>query len=390
MNIKTFFADSSQEALRMVKEALGPEAVILRTRKVQGSRNQAGKACGRIEVTAAVDFESAFSRDSLGAMSGEGPFLSRWARLESEIHDIKDLLWSAGACRQLEPEVRFDPELRDRYAHYRSFGLNPQAINTLMPPKSVSVPGTAEGRRQRLRESLLDVLHRIPVNGNAGVSEGKRVFAFVGPTGVGKTTTLAKLAALKVVQEKKRVALVTVDTFRIAAVAQLETYARIMGVPLSVAMNRDELQQALSRHRDCDVIFIDTAGRSPNNSEEISQLAAVLDVDEEVHLHLLLSAANRYRELVNVETRFGVLPLKSYIITKLDEVTDASSVINFLISRPRPLSYLTTGQRVPEDIEPASRKRLASMILARGGALAANSIGEVTRHGSSQPAERHG
>lgn len=390
MNIRTFIANSPQEALRMVKETLGPEAVILRTRRIQPLRKQGGKAQGSIEVTAAVDFESDLPSDGHPQRPEDGSLLRRWSLLESELHDIRDFLWSSGAVSAWNPEVPFDPEMRDRYAHFRSFGLNAEAIKTLMPARSRVPSGTGEERKRRLRESLLQVLHRIPLNGGTSPPEGQKIFAFVGPTGVGKTTTLAKLAALRAVREKRRVALVTIDTFRIAAVAQLETYARIMGTPFSVAANREELRQALTRYRACEVILIDTAGRSPNNSEEISRLASVLDVGEDIHIYLLLSAATRYLELVNAERHFGAIPIKSYIITKLDEVTNASSVVNFLISRPRPLSYLTTGQRVPEDIEPASRKRLAAMILARDRAFPANSTFEVTTHGPSESVERYG
>jgi flagellar biosynthesis protein FlhF len=385
MNIRTFLANTPQEALKIVKEALGPDAVILRTRKAPSSGGPRAASGGLLEVTAAVDFESVLPASSAGGPSPECPSPDPWARLQSELHDIKTLLWSAEAGGRLSPEVSLDPKLRDRYVHFRNFGLNAEAMAVLMRPACADGPNRPEDRH-RLRQSLFDLLHRIRIHGQSDA----RIHAFVGPTGVGKTTTLAKLAARKAVREKKRVALVTVDTFRIAAVAQLETYARIMGVPLAVAVNREELRQALSKYRHCDLIFIDTAGRSPNNPQEIAHLASVLDVGEEIHTYLLVSAATRFRELANAERRFGVLPLKSYIITKLDEATDFSSVINLLIARPRPLSYFTTGQRVPEDIEAATPRRLATMILGRIGGWTSHSQFEVTRHGPSESAETYG
>jgi len=234
------------------------------------------------------------------------------------------------------------------------------------------------------------VLRRIGIQGESGDRGRKRIVSFIGPTGVGKTTTLAKLAALSAVRQGRKTALITLDTFRVAAVAQLESYARIMGIPLEVAVNRGDLQKAIRKQGDCDTILIDTAGSSPNHAEALRELKNVLSIPEEIHSYLVLSATTRYEDLLHADRQFGSLPFASYIFTKLDETEDASSMINFLVSRKRPVSYFATGQQVPEDIESASKKRLASLLLTRVKRGLEKPAHEVNGYGSGEWSEGNG
>ena len=158
------------------------------------------------------------------------------------------------------------------------------------------------------------------------------------------------------------------DTFRIAAVAQLETYARIMALPIEVVHTKDDVIQGIHKHRDCDLILIDTTGRSPNNRKEIAEMGAFLDIGKRIHHYLVLPATARYGYLNEAKNQFGVLPIGSYIFTKLDEVEDTSDMINFLLTKQQPLAYVTTGQQVPEDIALPTKKTLASMVLNKCGA----------------------
>jgi flagellar biosynthesis protein FlhF len=225
---------------------------------------------------------------------------------------------------------------------------------------------------------------RIKVDLGKEETRGRKIYSFIGPTGVGKTTTLAKLAALRAVQQGKRAALITIDTFRIAAVAQLQTYARIMGIPLEVASSPEDLHKALGKHSRCDYVFIDTAGRSPNHEQGIAELKDIFQVPVDIHHYLVLSATSRYRNLLHVEDRFGALPIRSTIFTKIDETLDVSSMVNFLIARKRPISYVTTGQQVPEDIEPASRRKMASILLKGVKPVEDHATNEVRANGSGE------
>lgn len=367
----------------MVKKEMGPEAVILRTRTLSSSGKGLGDRDKRIEVTAAIDYEPKAETSPVADQIGLEKILNKWCYLEAELKELKSAILSADAGATLRPEIYFNESIRSRFANYRSFGLASEIISDLM--KDNRGPGTKSPEQSvgLLRESLARVLARIDTAGGQQHEKGRKILSFAGPTGVGKTTTLAKLAAMAAVKQGKKAAMVTLDTFRIAAVAQLESYARIMGIPLEVAVSRSELQKAIGKHSDCDLILIDTAGRSPNHDQAITELKEILNIPEKIHGYLVLSATEQYENLLYADKGFGALPFKSYIFTKLDETRDASSMINFLITRDKPVSYFTDGQQVPEDIEVASKKKLASLILARMREAAENPMNEVNKYGSS-------
>ncbi|BEH11580.1 MULTISPECIES: flagellar biosynthesis protein FlhF [Geobacter] len=192
---------------------------------------------------------------------------------------------------------------------------------------------------------------------------GPRIIALVGPTGVGKTTTIAKLAAHYALREGHRAALITIDNFRVGAVEQLKTYSRIMGVPVEVAATAAELEAAIELHSDKELILIDTAGRSHKDSEKIEELKGFLESRFAIEIHLCLAATTRDREVVEIVERFGVLPVSRVIFTKLDESESYGSIVNAHLRTKFPLSYFTTGQRVPEDLEIATPGRLAGLVL---------------------------
>lgn len=192
---------------------------------------------------------------------------------------------------------------------------------------------------------------------------GPRIIALVGPTGVGKTTTIAKLAAHYALREGHRAALITIDNFRVGAVEQLKTYSRIMGVPVEVAATPAELEAAIELHSDKELILIDTAGRSHKDSEKIEELKGFLESRFAIEIHLCLAATTRDREVQEVVERFGVLPVSRVIFTKLDESESYGSIVNAHLRTKFPLSYFTTGQRVPEDLEIATPGRLAGLVL---------------------------
>lgn len=242
-------------------------------------------------------------------------------------------------------------------------GLGEAAIRLLMEKalSSSSRIDREEDLIARLKESIESTTRcsgpiRLKKNGT-------RIVALVGPTGVGKTTTIAKLAALYTKGRKAKVALVTIDTFRVGAVEQLKTYSRIMGVPLEVASTPRELESALSKHQDKDLILVDTVGRSPRDQEMLEGLRAMLDSSYTIETHLCVAATIRERELKAIVESFGVLGINRLLVTKLDESCSFGAIVNLQTEKKLPLSYLTRGQRVPEDIEPASGRKVAELIL---------------------------
>lgn len=213
---------------------------------------------------------------------------------------------------------------------------------------------------------------RLPVVGSVTRASREQrgrplMLAFVGPTGVGKTTTVAKLAAAYKLRHAVRVGLITSDTYRIGAVDQLRTYAQIIGVPLMVALSARETEQACQRLSDCDVILMDTAGRSPRDASKLDELATFVQAASPDETHLVLSAAADQQVMTRAAEKFAALSPDRLIISKLDEALDFGRLANVVHAARLPLSYVTTGQEVPDHIELANADRFARLIL--GGAL---------------------
>ncbi len=393
MNIKRFIAESNGEALRLVKKEMGPDVVILRTRTLAPPDDGPEKGRKRVEVTAAVDYTApeVTTRGKGGDLPDREAVTERWEALERELRDIKAALLSTDSKRELSPELYYNRFIRSMHGHFQSFGLKPEIVDDILTECYRSGgPGNGGSETELLQESLSRILRRVSVAAPKKRSDTQEIYGFIGPTGVGKTTTLAKLAALRAVKQGMRTALITLDTFRIAAVSQLQTYGRIMGVPVHVASGRTELDDAIRRNRDAGLILIDTAGRSPNQEEDIEELVRLFGHREDVHHFLVLSATTDYGNLLRAREQFGRIPFKSYIFTKLDEVVEASAMLNFLAAGRKPVSYFTTGQQVPEDIEVATRKRLAKLMLGASKIAVRSPSGdadEETEHGSSNRAQ---
>ena len=191
----------------------------------------------------------------------------------------------------------------------------------------------------------------------------RKVVALVGPTGVGKTTTIAKLAANFKLRAGLRVGLVTVDTYRIAAVDQLRTYAEIIDIPMKVVSGPRDLSRVLNELADLDLVLIDTAGRSPADELQLQELKNLLAEGPVDEVHLVLSLAASTRSLINTARQFAGIRTSSMILTKLDESPGLGQLLAALPDLPFPISYLTTGQNVPDDIEPAVAARVARLTL---------------------------
>lgn len=212
-----------------------------------------------------------------------------------------------------------------------------------------------------LREWLV---RKIPTMGaeSSKALGGKRIL-FAGPTGVGKTTTIAKIAATQSLWENKKVVLITADTYRIAAVEQLRTYAKILGIPLEIATEPGDINNfILKKHKDADLILLDTAGRSHYDGNRMDELKALYDAFLPDSVHLVLAANIKYRDMLNVIDRMGVVPLSALIFTKLDETATYGTILNVLRDFNLPVSFFTMGQNVPNDIEVARGERLVDFL----------------------------
>ena len=220
-----------------------------------------------------------------------------------------------------------------------------------------------------IKEILRDIFER-DILVTTGSFNGK--VALVGPTGVGKTTTIAKLAGRLSLVDKKKVGLITIDTYRIGAIEQLKTYAEIMNIPFRVVITIKEMGEAIEAMEDCDVILIDTTGRSSKNTMQISELRAFIEKAEPDYVNMVISATTKNRDIKTILNGYSHLEYDGVIVTKLDETTVYGSIYNIakrsnkpvnFITTQAPLSYMTFGQNVPDDIKVPSKEELARFIL---------------------------
>lgn len=427
MRVKTFEAGSMQDALDVVKKEMGEEAFILstRTRRRPAALGMGEEAV--IEVTAAVDDAQAGalplasgaapltyglrpplatppaptpSRPSRGSGSAAHtpappappmdlqPLRRELLEIKGAVAALKDNdLRNASILKELDQmkallsriqrqgmppaQLHLPPSLLELYGDLVSNDVEPlialrlceYAQRALSDQDGDSASGAVDPERARLflRRVIADF---IPVAPPIQLEPGKmRVAALVGPTGVGKTTTLAKLASYAQLHLKQKVALLTLDTYRMGAVDQLQQYAQILQVPLHVALTVEDLRSALRFYKDRALVLIDTPGHSPKDTETLGQLRGLLDELPEVETHLVLSATTKPRDLTEIAARFEPLRPTRLLFTKLDETSTFGPILSTLARVKKPLSYLGTGQEVPEALELATSRRVADLIL---------------------------
>ena len=416
MRVKTFEAGSMQDALDIVKKEMGDEAFILSTRT---RRRPAALGLGEeavIEVTAAVDEAPTGSaplaaavppltyglraplkapptraprepappappmdlqplrRELLeikGAVAALKDNDQRNASILKELDQMKALLSRIQRQGMPPAQLHLPPSLLELYGDLVANDVEPiialrlceYAQRALTDQDGDTAAGVVDPERARLflRRVIADF---IPVAPPIQLDPGKvRVAALVGPTGVGKTTTLAKLAAYAQLHLKQKVALITLDTYRMAAVDQLQQYAQILQVPMHVALTVEDMRSALRFYQDRALVLIDTPGHSPKDAETLGQLRGLLDELPDVETHLVLSATTKPRDLAEIAARFEPLHPTRLLFTKLDETSTFGPILSTLARVKRPLSYLGTGQEVPEALELATSRRVADLIL---------------------------
>jgi flagellar biosynthesis protein FlhF len=374
MGEKIYRARTMKEALARVRRDLGGDAIILASREVRRRRLFGLGTRELIEVTAASTLPAdgfpsspgfGGDRGSRGASntSLSAASQAKFGEQLSRLHAMVETLSRQGRVDHLLPEV--PGELVPSYAQLVEADVPEVLARRLVRHLAESLEPDQFADPRSIREALREAVAACipiapPVRSVAGL---RRVVALVGPTGVGKTTTVAKLAANFKLVHGLRVGLVTVDTYRIAAVEQLKTYAEIIDLPLAVANDPGEMRRSIDELGDVDIVFIDTAGRSPRDEVKIRELAEFMARARPDEVHLVLSAGGGERTLRAAAERFAQVRADRLILTKLDEAEGLGAILGVLAQADRPVSYLTTGQAVPDDIEVADRDRLARLIL---------------------------
>ena len=393
---KVYQAPTMAQAIAAVKKDLGRDAVIHKTRSVRKGgflgliggqpmweivasaggdvphRPIRGQYIGSAEPAEQIQPSPTVAKSAsrAGAIAIEpAPRPSSPAsNISEQVREIRQMvasLLTAGPATNAAKAV--PAEFGEYYTRLLSQDVDESVAQSLLQDLGAQLTGAQRGDRALVRSELVSAIaRRIGVAGDLPVTErhpGRaRVVALIGPTGVGKTTTIAKLAANLKIRQHKRVALLTIDTYRIAAVDQLQTYADILDVPLRAVLTAGELHQAVQSMRDVDVILVDTAGRSHTDTPRLNQLGSFLAAAGADEVHLVISAAASRRAARNALAQFGPLGANRIILTKLDEAESCGMILNLSGNGGCALSYVTTGQDVPDDIETADAVVLAQRI----------------------------
>ena len=257
------------------------------------------------------------------------------------------------------------PRFPEIYARLVEGGVASELAHELLDELPDFSAWSEEAQEPLANSGLRDLIaRRVCSAGAIELTPGQlKAVALIGPTGVGKTTTIAKLAAHFALVEKKKVALLTMDTYRIAAVEQLKIYSQILEIPLGVAYNQAEVAPVIAQYADYDLLLIDTAGRSQKNIMQVGELKSLLEAVG-CETHLVLSSQTKEQDMLESIQRFAAARVDRLIFSKLDETDSYGTLLNVAYRTGLPLSYLTTGQKVPEDLEPATGSKLAGLLLS--------------------------
>lgn len=375
MKIKKYKAPTLQEAMKHIRKDLGQDAVILNSKVVYTGGFLGLFQKKNIEVIAGVDdeidrrkqnrttprFEVNEERFEKETSTVNRASKEELDKLINEMKEMKRLIQSMGGsgsqaypkelrsfeedlkCREFDDEIRVNVMASLLEAYY----LNGKSLSK-------------EKFHQVLKDEVEKVIQPIPFHGMTGT---KKYINVIGPTGVGKTTTLAKLAAEMKIKRKKRIAFITTDTYRIAAIEQLKTYANILNAPVEVCYNAEDFMKAKTKLHSYDVVFIDTAGRNFMEEKYVEDLKSVIDFEQDMETFLVFSLTAKYDDMVDIFRQFQAIPIHQFIFTKYDETKAHGAMLNLILKTKIGCGYITNGQDVPDDIEEMSQQKFVQWLL---------------------------
>jgi len=347
VQIHKYKAKSISDAISMVKNELGQDAMILSSRKINGNASNHA-----FEIAAIAS-----NADTLNTSSGH------YEEVKTELTNIREMIYILNNSGSFVDKLMVNPETLLIYAKLLRNGINDYYARMLLEKGGAFENSMPDNLKAIKTQTLKALMEKIGIHKPFEVTAGKQtIAAMVGTTGVGKTTTIAKLAAQLTLKSKIKVGLISIDSYRIGAMEQLKTYANILGIPCIPAFNRKDLIAAIGKLKQMDAIIIDTAGQSQYDEKRIEELKNIMTDDLEIQSHLLLNVSTAEEEMNKIAINFSHLKFVSYIFTKLDESEKYGSIINQLMKKQFPISYLTTGQNVPDDIEQASKNRIAKLL----------------------------
>ena len=396
MKLKTYTAPTYTEALNKIKQELGDDVVIVSSKEI---KRKTLSSPGLYEIVVAIEDEKSIKKETsknedvllkLSTAAKEINSLSKKnevkekipisikndeiKNLKEEISKIADTLkylqatvWDIANKSELE----LPPEFSEIYALAKASGMASKHLDEIMRLTIKYMPLKMRKNRNAIKRYFHTLLKKmIPIRIEREIKPPhKKILMFVGPTGVGKTTTIAKLAARYAykLSSRYKVGIITLDTYRIGAVEQLMTYAKMMRLPIETVVDPSDFEEAINALRHNDYILIDTVGSSQHDKEKIEKLSSFLKVNTfaEININLVLSAITKYEDLVDIYNNFSILPIDTLIFTKLDETRSYGNIFSLLLDTKKPVSYYSIGQEVPDDLMEANAEYLLRGILEK-------------------------
>ncbi len=385
MNRKTFKASNIQEAIASIKQEMGPDAMILNTRKIP-RRPRDPYARAMFEVEAALPELHLNDAPAAGSLSSgperrPDPLLLKKTRqpadrskdalsdIRSDLADIKDMISIAGFGSGMKNMVCNHFESVGILASLLRAGVSEHLATQMIQKASVQMDETADqgaaikSLKRHVMRQCLDQINTKDYFNRDNRSGVPHVAAFVGPTGVGKTTTLAKLAACLTFTRKMKVGLISIDNYRVGAFEQLKAYGAIMGLPCVPAFSSQDLACALDRMKAMDVVLIDTAGHSHLDKPRIDEILELMQTDFRISTHLVLSVTSESIIMKDAASVFSAFKPDTLVFTKIDETKRCGKILDQICDLQLPVSLVTNGQRVPEDLVIPDKQQLLKIIL---------------------------
>lgn len=404
MKVKRYVGETAQEAMQKVKSDLGRDAIILTTRKIRKKGLMGFFAKPLIEVVATIDsdisaggkpnkvqdIKPSAQQNKEEYNNGANSFLNELnANIQAhksaprenikqpQVHnDDKELIQQdfmelKNMLGKVYDAVKVDYEnnkLSDIVKKYlkalEDYEVDKVIVNEIKEKLIETLDSEKQQSDAIVRNTIYNILSKYMKEPEPFTfTKDKKVIIVIGPTGVGKTTTLAKLAANMVLTEKKKVGLITSDTYRIAAVEQLKTYSEIIGVPLSIIYTPAEILNAIENYNDKDLVLVDTAGRSHKDKYQLMELKTLIKSSINYEVYLVISATTKFSDCIEIIKNYSFLDEYKLLFTKLDETSAFGVILNVAYITKKPISYITTGQSVPDDIEIADNSKIINCLL---------------------------
>jgi flagellar biosynthesis protein FlhF len=402
MALKTFTGQTMQEAMAKVKATVGEDALIVSNREI---KRKTLTTPGLYEIVVKVEEEikptkkdkkNSFENDVMLKISEAAKEINSISNstdksqknivsnVSANVVEIKELqkeikeitnnmkllqatVWDLNAPKR--ENLIIPPEFSEIYAVAKNSGMNKSHLDEIMELTLKHMPVKMRKSPITIKRYFNTLLKKmIPIRHEKEFAVGqKKIMMFVGPTGVGKTTTIAKLAARYAFkkQRKYKVGIITLDTYRIGAVEQLMTYARMMKLSIEAVVDPDDFSEALYKLKNNDIILIDTVGSSQHDKDKVDRLNQFLNISTfaSIDVNLVMSATTKYEDLKDIYNNFSILPIDTCIFTKLDETTSLGNIFSLIYSVKKPISYLSIGQEVPDDLMVADSDYLVNKIL---------------------------